>query len=212
MTRLLVKVYPKGRATQWLHASTAGQRVWISPPRTTLQLPTLRAELARGGRADSVAGVADSVDFSSVLLVAGGTGIAPLWQIMRGAMCGHPALKDLPVTLLYSCRADDVLMASPISRCMASRAGSRAFITLTPAHGTPIYPQIAAPVLPALQDSFKEVAFSSGRISEALLREALADRPLARVVVSGPAAFLESMGTLLRAVGVPMSATVNLKA
>eukprot|EP00966_Prymnesium_polylepis_P271079 6262511-Prymnesium_polylepis.1 len=72
---LLVKIYPTGRATQWLRARAVGDCVWLSPPRTTLLLPSLTAD----------ASDAPSVDFSSVVLLAGGTGIAPLWQIMRSA-------------------------------------------------------------------------------------------------------------------------------
>ena len=201
---LLVKVYPNGRATQWLHARAVGECVWLSPPRTTLLLPSLTAD------ASDASG---DVDFSSVLLVAGGTGIAPLWQILRGAMCDDERLAALPVTLVYSCRANDVLLAQPISECVAGRAGSKAIFAVTEDVSGPCpYSRVASPGVADLRERFKAVTFTKGRVSESLLRELLVEHRSPRVVVSGPEGFMDHVGTMLRQLGVSRGAIVCLKA
>ena len=49
-------------------------------------------------------------------------------------------------------------------------------------------------------------------MSEALLREVLAEHRSPRVVVSGPEGFMDHVGTLLRQVGVSRRSVVCLKA
>ena len=209
---LLVKIYPDGRATQWLRARAVGESVWLSPPRTTLEFPTLRPPEAL-----SDAPPVEAVDFSSVVLLAGGTGIAPLWQALRGGMCDADArLAALPLTLVYSCRRDDILLAQPLSECIAARAGSRAIVAVTEdvgsGGGPPAYAHVALTALADLRERFRALTFTAGRVSEALLREVLAERPSPRVVVSGPEGFMDHVGGLLRQLGVPRQAVVCLRA
>ena len=78
------------------------------------------------------------------------------------------------------------------------------------------YPHLPPPpVLAELREAYKAVApltFTTGRVSEKMLRACLATRPSPRVVVSGPAPFLQSVGAMLQALGVPRDAVVTLKA
>jgi ferredoxin-NADP reductase len=201
---LLVKVYPTGCATQWLRARAVGDCVWLSPPRTTLLLPTLTPDAS-----DAPSDLA----FESVVLLAGGTGIAPLWQVMRSAMCGETRLAALPVTLVYSCRANDVLLAQPISEYIAGRTGSKAIFAVTEeASGSSAYPHVASPSLADMRGRFHAITFAEGRVSESLLREVLVEHRAPRVVVSGPEGFMDHVGTMLRQVGVSRGAIVCLKA
>ena len=117
---LLVKVYPDGAATSWLHRTLiqspmsspqAGALVWLSQPVKTLSLPTL---------------VPGDGTFApaSVLLLLAGTGVVALPQILQAR---EPARKlgisvpkrdqlAVPIDLLLSCREDDVLMVPQLTQ------------------------------------------------------------------------------------------------
>ena len=117
---LLIKVYPDGAATSWLHhtltqsptrAPRAGALVWLSKPVKTLSLPTL---------------VPGDGTFTpaSVLLLLAGTGVVALPQILQAR---DPARKlgisiprrdqlAVPIDLVLSCREDDVLMVPQLTQ------------------------------------------------------------------------------------------------
>ena len=134
------------------------------------------------------------------------------------------------MTLVYSCRRDDLLLAQPLADCIAARADSRAIVAVTDDGGDattttsggggggggggppPAYAHVASPALAEARARFKALTFTAGRVSEALLREVLAERRSPRVVVSGPAGFMDHVGALLRQLGVPRQAVVCLKA
>ena len=117
---LLVKVYPDGAATSWLHrtliqspahAPQADALVWLSQPVKTLSLPSLVA--GDGAFAPG-----------SVLLLLAGTGVVALPQILQAR---DPARKlgisvprrdqlTVPIDLVLSCREDDVLMVSQLTQ------------------------------------------------------------------------------------------------
>ena len=121
--------------------------------------------------------------------------------------------RALPVTLVYSCRGNDVLLAQPISECIARRAGSKAVFAVTgDASGPPAYANVASPGLEGVRARFKALTVTSGRVTEVLLREVLAEHRSPRVVVSGPEGFMDHVGALLRQAGVPRRAVVCLKA
>ena len=117
---LLVKVYPDGAATSWLHrtliqsptsAPRAGALVWLSQPVKTLSLPSL---------------VSGDGTFTpaSVLLLLAGTGVVALPQILqvrdpaRKLGISVPRRDQLaaPIDLLLSCREDDVLMVPQLTQ------------------------------------------------------------------------------------------------
>ena len=237
---LLVKIYPDGKVTRWMHEQlTVGARVWLSPPCATLRLPELTpAATPRGGASARVlCALSDSVGtssvtaappapptFGSVLLVAGGTGIAPLWQVARSC-AGDDALAELPLSIVYSCRADDVLLLAEVRELVRCRAATRVVITLTsPSDGEPAYPDGAPAAVGSLEDMHAQhdldldgtITLATGRVTPALLAASLPPRAedvqRLRAIVSGPSSFLADVASMLHALCVRADAIVTLKA
>ena len=177
-----------------------------------------------------------ALDFSSIVLVAGGTGIAPMWQILEQAKAGAGAagmLSALPLTLLYSCRADDALLLDELAARVAECALMRVFVAVTDAAGAAAGTfTVPTPNIDAGRYG-GALSISHGRITQALIAEALQrhlgdaaamarSEPPAnhngqqqlgpRVVVCGPADFGVEMGALLSHAGVSRAATVTLQA
>ena len=141
-------------------------------------------------------------------------------------------LSTLPITILYSCRADDALLIDELAAAVAEwpRALLRVFVTVTDA-AAGMKPTIDAGRYPAL-------SISHGRIQRQLLTEALRRHledptvtepwqaepsgmpaaaaasptgPGPRVVVCGPASFGDEMAILISRLGVNPSAIVTLQ-
>ena len=213
--------------------------MWFSPPKTTLALPTLLPPLPAQRRVQALypglsAEPYAALDFSSIVLVAGGTGIAPMWQILEQAKAGAGAsgqLSALPLTLLYSCRADDALLLDELAARVAECALMRVFVAVTDAAGAGAG-TFTVPTIDAGRYG-GALSISRGRITQALIAEALqrhlgdaaavarseppanhnGQKQLApRVVVCGPADFGVEMGALLSHAGVSRAATVTLQA
>ena len=118
---LLIKVYPDGAATSWLHrtlleppptcAPRTGALVWLSQPVKTLSIPSL---------------VTGDGTFTpaSVLLLLAGTGVVALPQILQardparklGISLARKAQLAVPMDLVLSCREDDVLMVPELTQ------------------------------------------------------------------------------------------------
>ena len=117
---LLIKCYPDGAATSWLHRTLiqsptsmprTGARVWLSQPVKTLSLPSL---------------VAGDGTFTpgSVLLLLAGTGVVALPQILQardpskklGISVPRRDQLAVPIDLVLSCRDDDVLMVPQLTQ------------------------------------------------------------------------------------------------
>lgn len=201
--------------------------MWFSPPKVTLALPSLRPKAPAKRRVEALypgltGKPGDALDFASIVLVAGGTGIAPMWQIMRqvaGGVGGCEGLRALPLTLLYSCRGDDALLLDELDAHVQESPKTRTFVTVTDAASGGVSTVDAA--------SHPELSVRRGRITEALLAEAL-ERHLPgqasqhgeqqqqglgpRVVVSGPSNFGIEVGALLSRIGVSREAVVTLQA
>ena len=123
---ILIKIYNNDSATSWLHriindnvktSFSKQPKVWFSQPIQTLEVPGLVNNVS-------------SFDPSSILLILGGTGIVLLPQIMchrdpyRKLGIGTPRKKQLhiPIDLIYSCRADDILLLQEIKNfCQQSQ-------------------------------------------------------------------------------------------
>ena len=107
---LLIKIYPRGAATSWLHREKP-THVWLSKPLKTLSMPSL---------------VPDGTSFrpASILLLLAGTGVVVLPQVlhhrdpMRQLGFASPRRDQLrvPIDLLFSAREDDVLLLPQIAQ------------------------------------------------------------------------------------------------
>ena len=87
-----------------LAQARVGDRVAVSPPRTTLHLPVLEV----------------TAPHVTLNLLAGGTGIAPCFQLLNRARAAGASVR-----MLYSCWArEHVLLASELDE-LCARAGPR---------------------------------------------------------------------------------------
>lgn len=187
---LLIKIYPDGEMTSWLHTKKAGDEVLLSNPKATLQVPSLTTN-------------ASSVTFSSVLLIVGGTGITPALQVLERYR--DDDMQNVPVTLIYSCRKDDVLMAPALDfwaleTCNEGEQGRKAILALTDSVDTtsPPFPTAGAPQRSELDKTCTGLKIVDGRISEDLLFGELAALPKPiRAVVCGPEAMNVSIEKML---------------
>jgi NAD(P)H-flavin reductase len=191
--RLLIKIYPHGKATQWIarYLQGAGSTVQLSTPVTTLRVPSL---------------VPEKADIFSVprgvLVLSGGTGIAPLVQILQS----FGALK-IPLICFHSCRADDVVLLSELDELCRARSGSaitRVTVCITPASTEQDGAFANPPAVPLGQlHMWQSMTFHYGRITEALLMGALRDLPApCRGVITGPEAFNAQFSVLLAKLGL----------
>jgi len=193
---LLIKIYPGGKATSWLHTLPVGSELLLSPPKPTLVLPCPPGPKA--------------AFCQSILLVAGGTGIAPAWQILDACRAGD--MRNSAVTLLYSCRKDDVLMAEPLKQIAEANPKSRLTLTLTePSYG----PEAPFPDFASHQDILtgERLILREGRIDRPFLEhEVLALPTPPRVVVSGPETMNLAIRALLLDIGLSAEAITVLQA
>ena len=219
---LLVKIYSTGVATTWLRAQPIGSTVWLSQPRTTLHVPALVPDA--GPRTPGV------VEHDRVLLVLAGTGIVVAANLLQhadpatcfGAGNGRTPPLASPVSLLYACRHDDVLMTSQIGEWCTAKPGrarlQRCVITVSepptpfPTWGSEEWRRASG--LHQLT-TLANVEVVSGRLthdrlkSELMLMQTLGR---CRVVVSGPASFNGAMKEMLHLSGVPADAITILEA
>lgn len=126
-------------------------------------------------------GVPDDAAAAPLLLVAGGTGIAPLRSVIfdRLGTPGHP-----PATLVYSVRTPDEFAFVEEFQALAASGRLRLHLTVTRDDG------------PSGQ------AARSGRVDAALLRAALPG-PEAVCLVCGPSGFVQTVAATLTELGVP---------
>ena len=125
---ILIKIYNDGAATSWLHriaylsdkfsSSSVRPCVWLSKPIRTLRIPSLTVEKSKSRLPESV------------LLILAGTGVVALPQILYhrnpqtslGISTPSKCQLEVPIDMILSCRADDVLMLPEIIQfCQESR-------------------------------------------------------------------------------------------
>lgn len=191
--RLLIKIYLHGKATQWIaqYLHRPGSTVQLSTPVTTLRVPSLVPE--KGNIFSSPRGV---------LVLSGGTGIAPLVQILQSF-----AAFNIPLICFHSCRADDVVLLSELDELRSARSGSvitRVTVCITPASTEQDGVFTSPPADPLGQlHKWPSMNFHNGRISEALLMGALRDLPTpCRGVITGPEAFNAQFSVMLAKLGL----------
>ena len=224
---LLVKVYPDGAATSWLYRQPIGAQLWLSQPAKTLHVPSLAADNSRLSNAEK--------KNDAVLLILGGTGIVAAPQVLSHSdpstcfgtsatgMCNPPL--TAPISLVYACRSDDVLLPAELARWCAAPGGGarleRCVLAVSPAAAAADaaadadaaaaaapFAAAAPPASAAALDALRALPNASvveGRVTQELVDGELARaRALGacRVVVSGPEAFNKAVKTMLQAAGV----------
>lgn len=196
---LVIKLYANGEMSNALAALRVADRVAVSPPRTTLQLPALEEAAATGQAAGQ-----------SFNLLAGGTGIAPCLQLARRALCAAA-----PVRLVYSVRRrEDLLLADELAQ-LAHSGGLRYALVLsqegTAAAAADVWSSDTRPEEPTKRPR-TTAAVCGRRVDEAVVREHLigmdeegnsegkAEGPRMPVVtvISGPSGFNEHCEGLAR--------------
>ncbi|GMH75566.1 hypothetical protein TrST_g7627 [Triparma strigata] len=220
---ILIKIYKDGAATSWLHRvlttweasgrPEAGLKVWLSKPVLTLSVPYL------------VSGDAASFSPASVLLLLAGTGIVAMPQVLHhrdpygkiGISVPKRHQLHVPVDMVFSCRADDVLMLDEITeRCkeaseyannepkppQINKGLRNCTLLLTDAKASAEnspFPNVtcSANDLNDLK-SLPNAEVLESRLSLEIVRGALAKMPEpCRVVVSGPSAFNQAARNML---------------
>jgi NAD(P)H-flavin reductase len=126
-------------------------------------------------------GVPGEAEGSPLLLVAGGTGIAPLRSVILDRL-DHPHAP--PIALVYSARTPDEFAFEDELEALARRGRLRLHKTVTRDEPAPGWPG------------------RSGRIDQALLLSVLPN-PDAWCLVCGPAGFVAAAATTLEGIGVP---------
>eukprot|EP01043_Picozoa_sp_COSAG02_P007385 COSAG02_NODE_219_length_28538_cov_79.322058_25_plen_439_part_00 len=198
---LLIKVYPDGAATSWLHRVSPA-RVWLSKPVQTLAMPGLMPS----GQPGFIP--------KSVLLLLAGTGVVALPQILHHRDpihklgIGTPQASRLPVPIdvVLSFRDDDVLYLPKIAeycregesaaRTGESRGVRNCTLLLTAANSDhAVFPdcgelgdgRAAEHELDGLDNAR---VLRGERLSSTVVDEAVARMPQpCRIVVSGPGGF-----------------------
>ena len=220
---ILIKIYPTGAATSWLHRQPLGSHVWLSEPMTTLNVPALVPDASALGSA--------ATEAASVLLVLAGTGIAVGANVLQHAdpatcfgTSRKPPLKA-PIRMIYACRRDDVLVAAEIAKWCVAETGRARLQRCLVAVSAPSSGQGVAAVAPFSTSSsdlglaelakLANVDVVDGRLTQELLQSELA--PLqalgqCRVLVSGPASFNGAVREMLGASGVTADAITILEA
>jgi len=197
--QLLIKLYPDGIMSRALGAARAGDRVAISPPRTTLQIPALEGTAASmeetsGGRFNLLAGGTGIL----INLLAGGTGIAPCLQLARRALDAAATVR-----LVYSVRThEDMLVADELAALAQSGGGGFRYAV--------VFSQDERPMDSLVERTQTAFAGVYGRrvdmatVQEHLLGMAEAGRVLRTphtadmTVISGPNGFNEHCESLVR--------------
>jgi len=222
---ILIKIYRTGAATSWLFKQPIGSHFWLSQPHKTLSVPSLVADVTHVTPA--------FVRHDSVLLVLGGTGIVTVPQVLQhsdpaacfstcGATSARPPLTS-PVSLVYACRCDDMLLVEELATWCSSSSGfprlQRCVIAVSPSsEEAPVYMDSRSSVtenLAKLAAVPNMSVVNSHVTQEMLLREL---KPLqsadffCRVVVSGPEAFNAAVKEMLVNIGVGAETVTVLSA
>jgi ferredoxin-NADP reductase len=211
---ILIKIYPRGAATSWLHKDEPG-KVRLSKPVRTLSVPGLVPH-GRGAPKPK-----------SVLLLLAGTGCVALPQVLAhrdplyklGLSVPRRQQLHVPIDAVLSFRADDVLLVDEVAeRCRqhlrdARKGLRRATLLLTsPNEGPAPFPKCTRGTAALAEAALREVENASvqrSRLSAAIVAEAIERMPKpCRVVVSGPSGFNSAAREMLSRVVDQDSVTV----
>jgi len=183
---LLIKVYQTGALTSRLGETQIGERWWMSDPHTTVDVP--RQILPAAGRGLGIA------------LFAGGTGVAPCWQLVQSAraMFGGRLEAAVRTSILCSYSTFSQALLAPDFEELSRSSNGQVAVGFTVTQST-------APL-----------GWMKGRVTlavvDAVLQKAGGDREALRCVVSGPEGFNATVSAFLKEAGVPPAHVVVLDA
>lgn len=184
--RLLIKIYPDGVMTQHLFSLGLGSAVCVSPPRTTLLVPSF---LPPGRLVGAITSSCNTP--RHVVLFAAGTGVVPMVQALSVALHPGPSLRT--VTLLYSSKAPadllcwEELQALESRRAAAAEAVPEFRLWLAFSGDGGVVPEARWPLVQVIHRRFDAEA-----VAQALPN--LSSTEQVQVIVSGPEGFF---GTVL---------------
>ena len=173
----------------------AGVMVWLSRPAKTLQVPSLASEERFIRR-----------KHSSVLLLVAGTGVVAVPQVLhhtKPATCFAPARPPpicQPVSVVYSCRSDDVLLLPELAGWCKDRSLARCTVLTTTALDTAApFPHMPDADVAAAFEGLDNARWAHARLSRELLQAELSkmEKPM-RVVISGPEGFNAACTKMLK--------------
>lgn len=200
---ILIKIYCGGAATSWLRnkmnqpSEPSTPRVWLSQPLQTSTIPSLTNE--------------PSFTPASVSLLLGGTGVVALPQIVNhrdpygkiGIAMKRSQQLHVPIDLILSCRADDVLLLPDIvhlcregNHASGTKGLRRCTLLLTSTESCKEqcpFPNVSTDSIEGEVEELRNLPNGSvlnKRMSSELVLEAVSQMPKpCRVVVSGPSGF-----------------------
>eukprot|EP01062_Namystynia_karyoxenos_P036289 TRINITY_DN2642_c0_g1_i1.p1 TRINITY_DN2642_c0_g1~~TRINITY_DN2642_c0_g1_i1.p1 ORF type:complete len:455 (+),score=149.59 TRINITY_DN2642_c0_g1_i1:89-1366(+) len=195
---LLIKLYEDGALTGRLFGARAGD-VWsLTAPRTTLCTPAIRppdaADVPASRPAPSPAPLPAGTRQLHLLLLAGGTGIAPMWQLLLGALrspqpFGQPLSIRAALLCSYSSPADALLVRDLQQLEGAGGGRLKLSVTLTRAESAPRdWQGLTGRADPAMVAALRRAAAADG---------VLPAGSALRCVVSGPQGFNDHCAKLL---------------
>jgi NAD(P)H-flavin reductase len=204
---ILIKIYSTGRATSWLYKQPLGLDFWLSQPCKTLGVPSLAIDLRE-------------VTFkpTSYLLIVAGTGIVLVPQVLHHAdpsTCfgSSPAIVS-PIRLVYSCRKDDVLLASDLTGwCQHGKLQNLTLVLTEAKAEIPVpFPDVEDADLRTLASLTNATVLNSRLSKEMIEFELKSCSSPCRVVVSGPDSFNAAAREMLLQSGVTLEAITILTA
>ncbi len=195
---LLIKIYPLGKATWWLHNNKGvGETIWLSQPIKTMEVPQLTTSDL----------TSSNYRPASIILFLAGTGVVALPQILAhrdpirklGIATAQRDQLRVPMDVVISFREDDVLLAEDLSRwCQGDGFnGIRNLIILvTPPQQSADTPPFASSTSSVddhlnTMSEMPNVKIMISRIDRSVMRDVCNHaRPQpCRIVVSGPGGF-----------------------
>lgn len=182
---MLIKVYKTGALTSRLEETQVGERWWMSDPQTTVEVPRI---LPTAGRLGAIA------------LFAGGTGVAPCWQLTQSAreMFGGRVDGAVRTSILCSYSTFSQALLAPEFEELSRGSDGQVAVDFTVTQSTPPPGWMRGRVTLAMVD--------------AVLRKAGGERDRLRCVVSGPQGFNATVSALLSEAGVTPAHVVVLDA
>lgn len=204
---ILIKIYDTGLATSWLYKQPLNNTIWLSKPSKTLDVPSLVPDLTEA-----------AFKPASYLLILAGSGIVAAPQVLHHtdpATCfgSFPVLKS-PISLIYSCRQDDVCMVNDmVDWCKGAKLQHCTLVLTEPQAGMVVpFPEVDDASLTDFE-SLENTAVVRSRISRELLdSEVKSLKNPCRIVVSGPASFNSAVKDMLRQNGIGLEAITVLSA